>query len=134
MDAQLKAKWVEALRSGEYKQAKGKLHDTKNDAFCCLGVLCKVMGAEFGPGQEEKENEDEDGMYMDTYDYVPVLNGRVLSSNDDEELKDSFCKEIGIPHQFDLIELNDGRGKLGDDNYKAPAPFSEIADYIEKNL
>jgi hypothetical protein len=134
MNSELKAKWVEALRSGEYKQAEGKLHDTKNDAFCCLGVLCKVMGAEFGPGQEEKENEDEGGMYIDTYDYVPVLNGRVLSKNEDEELKESFCKEVGIPTQFDLIELNDGRGKPGDDNYKAPAPFSEIADYIEKHL
>ena len=133
MDAQLKAKWVEALRSGEYQQAEGKLHDTKNNAFCCLGVLCRVMGAEFGPGQEEKEEED-GGMYMSTYDYVPVLNGRILSNNDDEELKESFCKEVGIPSQFDLIELNDGRGNPGEPNYKAPKSFSEIADYIEENL
>jgi hypothetical protein len=42
MDAALKAKWVAALRSGEYQQGKGKFeHDGK---FCCLGVLCKVAG------------------------------------------------------------------------------------------
>ena len=35
MDAQLKAKWVEALRSGEFKQAQGQLHDTRNDSYCC---------------------------------------------------------------------------------------------------
>jgi hypothetical protein len=40
MDAQLKAKWVEALRSGEYKQTKGTLRD--GDSFCCLGVLCDI--------------------------------------------------------------------------------------------
>jgi hypothetical protein len=42
MDAQLKAKWVKALRSGEYEQTK---HELECDgAFCCLGVLCKVGG------------------------------------------------------------------------------------------
>lgn len=134
MDAQLKASWVEALRSGKFQQAEGKLHDTQKDAYCCLGVLCRVIGAEFGQGSEEQENEDEGGFYTAQFDYVPVLNGRVLSNNDDEELKESFCKEIGIPSQSDLIELNDGRGKPGDANYKPPQPFSAIADFIEKNL
>ncbi len=37
--------WVDALRSGEYKQAKGKLatQDLKgNKEFCCLGILCEL--------------------------------------------------------------------------------------------
>lgn len=42
MDAELKKKWVEALRSGEYKQGTGWLR--KNDKFCCLGVLAAVNG------------------------------------------------------------------------------------------
>lgn len=42
MDAALKARWVEALRSGEYKQ--GKLDFERNGRFCCLGVLCKIAG------------------------------------------------------------------------------------------
>jgi hypothetical protein len=33
--------WIEALRSGEYKQARGSLE--KNDGFCCLGVGCKLF-------------------------------------------------------------------------------------------
>lgn len=44
MDAELKAKWVEALRSGKYRQTRCKLHHTLTDSFCCLGVLCVVGG------------------------------------------------------------------------------------------
>lgn len=43
MDAELKAKWIAALRSGEYKQGNGRLRD--GDKYCCLGVLCDVSGA-----------------------------------------------------------------------------------------
>ena len=44
-------KWVAALRSGEYKQAYGRLK--KGDAYCCLGVLCDVLGREFSNGECE---------------------------------------------------------------------------------
>ena len=128
MDAQLKAKWVEALRSGEYEQAREMLHDVANGGYCCLGVLCKVMGAEFGPGSEK--HEDEDGATLLMFDHVPVLDGRVLSNNDDEKLKDSLCKELGIPDQSELISRNDGKKRLGIHKHS----FAEIADYIEKNL
>lgn len=133
MDAQLKERWVEALRSGEYHQAEGMLHDEADGGYCCLGVLCKVIGAEFGTGVIVRE-DDEGGMRYDTYDHVPVLNDRVLSRNDDEELSASFCKEIGIPDQSVLVQLNDGKGNLGAPDYVPGKPFSDIADYIEKNL
>jgi hypothetical protein len=38
MDAQLKAKWVKALRSGKYKQARGRLKNPRTGGFCCIGV------------------------------------------------------------------------------------------------
>jgi hypothetical protein len=40
MDAELKAKWVAALRSGEYVQGTAYLES--DGKFCCLGVLCRV--------------------------------------------------------------------------------------------
>ena len=43
MDA-LKKAWVEALRSGKYKQGRLALYDKHNESYCCLGVLCKVAG------------------------------------------------------------------------------------------
>jgi hypothetical protein len=38
-----KAKWVEALRSGEYKQGQFALNRLDRSDFCCLGVLCEVL-------------------------------------------------------------------------------------------
>jgi hypothetical protein len=40
MDAELKARWVAALRSGEYEQGRRQLR--AGDTYCCLGVLCVV--------------------------------------------------------------------------------------------
>ena|SRR5258708_25128969 len=39
---ELKTRWVEALRSGKYKQGKNYL---KNDdgTMCCMGVLCDII-------------------------------------------------------------------------------------------
>lgn len=44
MDAELKSKWVTALRSGKYKQGQTFLYSSKDESFCCLGVLCEVEG------------------------------------------------------------------------------------------
>lgn len=127
MDAELKAKWVSALRSGDYSQASGELHDRQNGGYCCLGVLCKVMGAEFGDAVENDEGE------WKTHDYVPHIGDRVLG--EDEELKPSVCKELGIPDQFELIKMNDGFGEDPDSlGYVRQHSFNELADYIEKNL
>lgn len=37
MDKELKEKWVEALRSGKYRQARNTIYYRR--AYCCLGVL-----------------------------------------------------------------------------------------------
>lgn len=44
MDAKLKAKWVKALRSGEYVQGTGSLYN--HGRYCCLGVLACVYNGE----------------------------------------------------------------------------------------
>lgn len=41
----LKARWVAALRSGKYKQARKVLKRQDGKAFCCLGVLCDISPA-----------------------------------------------------------------------------------------
>ena len=45
MDAAVKRKWVEALRSGKYEQGKGRLR-TLDNHFCCLGVLYDIVKPE----------------------------------------------------------------------------------------
>lgn len=42
MNAEVKAKWIAALRSGEYRQGRSKLHIEHPNSFCCLGVLCEL--------------------------------------------------------------------------------------------
>lgn len=42
MDSEIKAKWLEALRSGKYAQGSGALRNY-NNAYCCLGVLCDII-------------------------------------------------------------------------------------------
>lgn len=128
MDAQLKTKWIAALRSGEFEQAQGELHDARNDSYCCLGVLCKVAGAEWT--SFEKEMLGEDGFYRATRDHVPVKDGELLGDTDGEELEPAACEKFGIPDQTIFIYMNDGNTKRD----IKPHSFAEIADYIEKNL
>ena len=45
MNADIKQRWVEALRSGQYKQGQGCLRT--NNAYCCLGVLCELHRQDF---------------------------------------------------------------------------------------
>lgn len=126
MDANLKTKWVEALRGGEFKQTTGTLRDPSLDAFCCLGVLCKVAGAAF------QYARDDDG---NSYDNVPVLKDRILSDGENGELSDEFVREIGIPDQNELIRLNDGHGEdPTKPGFARSHTFPEIADYIEANI
>ncbi len=45
MKKEIKEQWIKALRSGEYRQARGKLckvNGKGNKSFCCLGVLTDI--------------------------------------------------------------------------------------------
>lgn len=46
MNKEIAQKWVKALRSGEYKQGSHVLHNTSNNTYCCLGVLCDIYQRE----------------------------------------------------------------------------------------
>lgn len=48
MDAKIKAKWVKALRSGKYKQARGTLCGS-DGAVCCIAVGALVADKSFKP-------------------------------------------------------------------------------------
>lgn len=51
MNPEVKKLWLEALRSGEYKQGGGWLHNTVGgDRYCCLGVLCALAMKHEAPG------------------------------------------------------------------------------------
>lgn len=82
MDEIFKKKWVEALRSGKYKQGLGQLRYGRgnNERYCCLGVAACLLGT------------------IDTY-----FNG-VGSLYD----KDVLAIQLSVEDEDSLIDLNDG--------------------------
>ena len=113
MNKRIKAKWLKALRSGKYKQGKGRLKSTKGKAvrYCCLGVLCDIL--------DQKKWSTEPGAAM--------IDGRFPSfwCKNEYSLPDAVKKRLALSasKQETLIGLNDS-GKR----------FSTIANYIEENL
>lgn len=118
MNPELKAKWLEALRSGNYNQ--GKHHLRVGGNFCCLGVLCDLTPlAKF-----EMEYDEDSGEKLVWHAEFLVPNTRKSLADDLPPLP--FCEAVGISanHLERLWQMNDNEGKS----------FPEIADYIEKNL
>lgn len=85
MNSQIKQKWIDALKSGEYQQTSGHLRTEQG--YCCLGVLCNIYA--------EAKNNDEVQLnlwnkYDDHYEILGeglILPGEVrkwagLSDND----------------------------------------------------
>jgi len=129
MKADVKAEWVAALRSGDYKQGKSYLHRAiaapAGETYCCLGVLSElayrkgVVDRRLGPdgtlfvyGEESTgllppEVATWAGLDDNSWPSTVMLNGYVSPRNENHS----------------LVGLNDdGR------------PFSEIADIIEEYL
>lgn len=49
MNAEVRRRWLAALRSGEFRQGRGALHQVDGAGvatFCCLGVLCHLAHAD----------------------------------------------------------------------------------------
>lgn len=104
MNPELKAKWIEALRSGKYQQAKARLR-TAESRFCCLGVLAEVQGA--------------------TWDHFdcPFIAGEMVRAKMGDWLKDNAAGGLTMGQQTRLSDMND-----------TGSSFAQIADYIEEHL
>jgi hypothetical protein len=106
MDEKLKKKWVKALRSGKYRQAKGKLCTSTGASHCCLGVLLDVQGADIF--EEYPTNEDRET------NTLPV----------------EWSAGLSFSTATELANMNDGAGQFQGRRMN----FKQIADYIEKYL
>ena len=106
-------KWVEALRSGKYKQTRSHLAD--KNGFCCLGVACEVAIAN---GVRIKKRADGFGItYATERDSLPRRVQIWLGFGDelDEEAANPWLGNSSCAEQND-------EGKS----------FTEIADMIEQ--
>jgi hypothetical protein len=115
---ELKAKWLEALRSGKYQQAKGVLRD-RTGAMCCLGVLCDVIRPDGWEVDHEIWRWREDATDNGHVQYLPV---RLRTRFGFNEMRD------GNSIESVLANRNDGTS-----GYKRHT-FAEIADFIEANV
>lgn len=126
MDADLKQKWVDALRSGEYIQGQGwlRLSGPSTDQFCCLGVLLNVIDPQ---GWEcRKESPMRPGGRAFTHARNSGLSGMLdMDLADDLGLGEGTENDDFGTQRADetLINMNDS-GK----------PFTQIADWIEESL
>jgi hypothetical protein len=116
MNKQLKAKWIKALRSGQYRRGVTRLVSEDGKQFCCLGVLADVQGCIW---QETR--------YGNLKPIMPrgqkTFSSNSADNDDGEYLKPSKAGGLPLAEQVRLAKMNDGG-----------ATFKKIADYIEKNL
>lgn len=117
MKPKVKEKWLEALRSGEYKQTKKHLRD--ENGFCCLGVLCDIHAKETGG---EWLGGDDAYTYQDWGGILPpsVMEWAGLDGAD-ADLPETV--RVGYETCGTLSSVND-----------AGASFERIATIIEKQL
>lgn len=115
MEKALKAKWIEALRSGKYKQGRNVLRSS-NDRFCCLGVLCDISGQ----GQWKGESCGCEAGY-----YYYERNGQPAES-------EGITLPVFVKH-FANIEDKDQEVLMGMNDHDNIS-FDEIGDWIELNI
>jgi hypothetical protein len=135
MDKDVKAKWIAALKSGEYTQGRASLK--QSDRYCCLGVLCDLFIKETKPDIGWLIN----GSYVYSFEghsgdlppsviqwaNLPSANPNVAKEAVPKRLMDKKItthyglsdSEVSALKNISLAELNDGG-----------AFFSEIAEII----
>ncbi len=121
MNPEIKKRWVEALRSGEYRQGTHALKQVVYDAtgeqyvkYCCLGVLCDLHQKATALSLWRSDTQRGVQTYCDSLCYLPcdVFAWAGLQSHD-PMVEDSS-----------LSCLNDAGGFT----------FDMIADKIEEHL
>lgn len=98
MNKEIKVKWIEALRSGVYKQTKSALKNA--EGYCCLGVLCEVMGV----ATEAQKMCKYSGVAILLSHETLVVAG--LSEEDQKDLADLNDYEFSFSKIADHIEKN----------------------------
>lgn len=88
LDPTFKAKWLEALRSGEYQQCQNQLKS--DDGYCCIGVAAVIAG--YG---------------------IDSTNDRIIrpGQNPLDAKGYSALEDFGLCDRTKCIHMNDTKGK-----------------------
>jgi hypothetical protein len=129
MNPEIKTQWVNALRSGDYKQGRLKLTNVEGDekTYCCLGVLCDLAvkaGAIPEPTPLEEDNEKflRYGVDHEESAFLPIEVIEWAGSPDTHSFNSIPLEYKGETHNADY--LNDITG----------LNFNELADLIDSQL
>ena len=142
MNPEIKKRWVEALRSGLYRQGHHTLRKFEDGVpkDCCLGVLCDLYRQEHPKESGWEDNsfvvandpdfeEETDGTGYYTEYLPPVVQVWAGLEDENPELTD----EHGVAEPSAV--WNDGVTPSKFDNRIVPAKsFAEIAEMIERSL
>lgn len=135
MNPEIKAQWVKALESGEYKQGKGWLNPIEPDGtetFCCLGVLCDLAAVKAGVAERKNSssvlwphrNYGSPAEYMSESQTLPPAVMAWAGLHDDNPMV-TYSGEMAC-----IAELNDGIAITDGEGLK----FPEIAKIINEQL
>lgn len=118
MPKEMKQRWVDALRSGKYRQAQGALE--KDGGYCCLGVLQMVVDGEVETAPNCRGGRQPADLPSNTWCERNKIehDGWQVEADD---IEDSYGH---IESYSDLPELND----------ESPLTFKDIADIIEQQV
>ena len=131
MNTEIKARWVAALRSGEFEQGKEYLN--RDGRMCCLGVLCELAVQD---GVISKVGEGE-------LPYLPYVD---YGQGDEETLPPEVAAWAGLTgngSQNPVIDpagitglawLNTERNPSLAELNDGGTPFGKIADVIDAQL
>lgn len=105
--------WLARLRSGDYRQGKGRLRTVDQDgpAFCCLGVLCEALEVDLDAEAPEDVGwptvGDMSGVVCAPPELMaalsPTIRADLARVNDKDETFDAIAK---------LIERAADRGEI----------------------
>jgi hypothetical protein len=105
-------KWVAALRSGQYQQGRNMLR-TRDNKYCCLGVLCDISGL---------------GKWVDT-PYIAEPGYRVSNWCVEDLLSPPVQEYAGIATAGGVLPNKHTLSDMNDDG----ATFEQLADLIEQH-
>lgn len=116
-----KAKWLEALRSGEYAQTIERLRTS--EGFCCLGVACHL----YDPHQwYPVEVQTEDDEVITIYEATSKCSELPARGDLPEEVFDTLSQR----HPEFSQNVMEFIAAKNDESWS----FAQIADWIEENL
>lgn len=142
LDEEFVRKWIEALRSGEYKQGRNQLRT--GDSFCCLGVACDI--SQIGTWGWQGHYRAPDGSYSklaiptgvrdslgdrgNMYSHVPVDLIKEVCPELATEIEE---EGVGLAMKsFNEVEVRSVGLHYLNDIYRAS--FDQIADILEHYL